>query len=90
MMVTRASGSRVRADRIAPPGVGAFADRRRGLDAVDGMLEAMTERACQGAAVLRHLRRHAVDGDARQGARVTEGFNWIEGDVERSRRARRT
>ena len=32
-----------RADRIVLPGVGAFADCRRGLDAVDGMVEAMTE-----------------------------------------------
>ena len=30
-----------RADRIVLPGVGAFADCRRGLDAVDGMVEAM-------------------------------------------------
>jgi glutamine amidotransferase len=32
-----------RADRIVLPGVGAFADCRRGLDAVNGMLDAMTE-----------------------------------------------
>jgi len=31
------------ADRIVLPGVGAFADCKRGLDAVDGMVEALTE-----------------------------------------------
>src|SRR3546814_17966929 len=33
-----------RADRIVLPGVGAFAECRRGLHAVDGMVEALTER----------------------------------------------
>src|SRR3954471_14200970 len=32
-----------RADRIVLPGFGAFADCRRGLDSLDGMIEAMTE-----------------------------------------------
>ena len=31
------------ADRVVLPGVGAFADCRAGLDAVPGMVEAMTE-----------------------------------------------
>ena len=31
------------ADRMVLPGVGAFADCRRGLDAVPGMVEALTE-----------------------------------------------
>ena len=31
------------ADRVVLPGVGAFADCRRGLDAVDGMIEALDE-----------------------------------------------
>ena len=32
-----------RADRVVLPGVGAFADCRRGLDAVSGMVEALNE-----------------------------------------------
>ena len=32
-----------RADRVVLPGVGAFADCRRGLDAVPGMVEALHE-----------------------------------------------
>ena len=31
-----------RADRVVLPGVGAFADCRRGLDALPGMVEALT------------------------------------------------
>ena len=41
--VTRDPDAVYRADRIVLPGVGAFADCRRGVDAVDGMLEALTE-----------------------------------------------
>ncbi len=37
-----------RADRIVLPGVGAFADCRRGLYAVPGMVEALTEVAIKG------------------------------------------
>ena len=70
IMVTRDPETVFRADRIVLPGVGAFADCRRGLDALDGMAEAMTEAVRDKAtAVLRHLCRHATDGDARQGAR---------------------
>ncbi len=55
-----------RATRVVLPGVGAFADCRNGLDAIDGMVEALNENVLQrGRAVLRHLRRHAVDGRAR-------------------------
>ena len=32
-----------KADRIVLPGVGAFADCKRGLDALDGMVEALEE-----------------------------------------------
>ena len=37
------SGQGARADRVVLPGVGAFADCRRGLDAVPGMVEALNE-----------------------------------------------
>src|SRR5260370_31892296 len=43
IVVTRDPEVVYRADRIVLPGVGAFADCRRGLDALDGMIEAMTE-----------------------------------------------
>ena len=43
VIVTRDPDTVFRADRIVLPGVGAFADCRKGLDAVDGMIDAMTE-----------------------------------------------
>jgi len=70
------------ADRIVLPGVGAFADCRRGLDGVSGMVEAMVEAVrqrgrpflgiCVGAQLLatRGLEHEEV-----------EGLNWIAGDV---------
>jgi len=70
------------ADRVVLPGVGAFADCRRGLDGVSGMVEAMEEAVrrrgrpflgiCVGAQLMatRGLEHEAVDG-----------LNWIKGDV---------
>jgi len=43
IMVTNDPDSVRRADRIVLPGVGAFADCRRGLDAVAGMVDALNE-----------------------------------------------
>ncbi len=70
------------ADRVVLPGVGAYADCRAGLDAIDGMDAAL---------------RHAVEDKARpflgicvgmqlmstRGLEksVTNGFDWISGDV---------
>ena len=71
-----ADAERVRtADRIVLPGVGAYADCRAGLDAVPGMVEAVEEAADrQGAAVPRHLRRHAADVRARAGEDGDQGL----------------
>ncbi|MBE7203596.1 MAG: imidazole glycerol phosphate synthase subunit HisH [Parafilimonas terrae] len=71
-----------KADRVVLPGVGAYADCRRGLDAVPGMVEAMTQVAhrdgkpflgiCVGMQLL-----------ATRGLEytVTPGLGWIPGDV---------
>jgi glutamine amidotransferase len=70
------------ADRVVLPGVGAYADCRRGLDAVPGMVEAMTQVAheagrpflgiCVGMQLL-----------ATRGLEytTTPGLDWIPGDV---------
>jgi glutamine amidotransferase len=70
------------ADRVVLPGVGAYADCRRGLDAVPGMVEAMTHAAhtagrpflgiCVGMQLL-----------ATRGLEytTTPGLDWIPGDV---------
>jgi imidazole glycerol-phosphate synthase subunit HisH len=80
--VTRDADTVLRADRIVLPGVGAFADCRRGLDAVPGMIPAMTEAVmkkgrpflgiCVGMQLL------ATRGLEHQ---VTAGLGWIAGDV---------
>ena len=82
-IVVTADPDRVaRADRVVLPGVGAFADCRAGLDAVDGMVEAIHEAArkrgrpflgiCVGAQLM------ATRGLEKT---VTPGLGWIDGDV---------
>jgi glutamine amidotransferase len=73
-----------RADRIVLPGVGAFADCKRGLDAVPGMVAAMSEAVrergrpffgiCVGMQLMADRGRENV---------VTEGLGWIGGEVDR-------
>ena len=74
----------LRADRIVLPGVGAFADCRRGLDGLDGMIEARTEAVrlrarpffgiCVGMQLMASRGLEHV---------TTDGLNWIAGDVEK-------
>jgi imidazole glycerol-phosphate synthase subunit HisH len=71
-----------RAERIVLPGVGAFADCRRGLDAVPGMVEALTQavrrdgRPFLGICVGMQLM--ATRGLEHE---TTPGLDWIGGDV---------
>jgi glutamine amidotransferase len=71
------------ADRIVLPGVGAFADCRRGLDGVPGMVEALTEtvrgkgRPFLGICVGMQLM--ATRGLEHETA---QGLDWIRGDVK--------
>jgi glutamine amidotransferase len=71
-----------RADRVVLPGVGAYADCRRGLDAVPGMVEALTEvvreRGRPFLGICVGLQLMATRG-LEHG--VTGGLGWIEGDV---------
>jgi len=71
-----------RADRIMLPGVGAYADCRRGLDAVPGMVDALTEAVIeQGRPFLGicvGLQLMATRG-LEHG--TTAGLGWIAGDV---------
>jgi len=70
------------AERVVLPGVGAFADCRRGLDAVPGMVAALTEAVrehgrpflgiCVGAQLL------ATRGLEHE---IVSGLDWIKGDV---------
>ena len=71
-----------KADRIVLPGVGAFADCRRGLDAATGMVEALTE-AVRGRGVpflgicvgMQLLATRGLEHE------TVAGLGWIPGDV---------
>ncbi|MGH6822838.1 MAG: imidazole glycerol phosphate synthase subunit HisH [Methylocella sp.] len=81
--VTRDPDEVFRADRIVLPGVGAFADCKRGLDSVPGMLAAMTEAASDKArpflGICVGMQLLATRGLEYQ---TTPGLGWIGGDVE--------
>lgn len=78
-----ADAERVRtADRIVLPGVGAYADCRRGLDAVPGMTQAVHEVAIEkGRPFLGICVGMQLMSSRGLEKTVTEGFGWIEGDV---------
>ena len=72
------------ADRLVLPGVGAFADCRRGLDAVNGMVEAINEavrvKARPFLGICVGMQLFATRGKEHV---ITQGLNWIGGDVEK-------
>jgi glutamine amidotransferase len=82
--VTRDPDAVRRAERVVLPGVGAFADCRKGLDAVPGMVEALEETVrkkgrpflgiCVGMQLMAERGREYV---------VTEGLGWIKGEVDK-------
>ena len=73
-----------RADRIVLPGVGAFADCRRGLDEIAGMVDALEQSVrkkgrpffgiCVGMQLMAERGREY---------QVTPGLGWIAGEVDR-------
>jgi len=72
------------ADRVVLPGVGAFADCKRGLDAVPGLLdalnEAVRERGRPFFGICVGMQLMAERGREHQ---VTDGLGWIAGEVDR-------
>jgi glutamine amidotransferase len=84
IVVTRDPAVVANAERVVLPGVGAFADCRRGLDAVDGMVGALEEAVrqkgrpffgiCVGMQLLAERGREYE---------VTEGLGWLAGEVDR-------
>jgi glutamine amidotransferase len=84
IVVTNDPAVVAKADRVVLPGVGAFADCRRGLDAVNGMVGALDEAVrqkgrpffgiCVGMQLLAERGREYE---------VTEGLGWIAGEVDR-------
>jgi glutamine amidotransferase len=83
IVVTSSAEAVARADRIVLPGVGAFPDCRHGLDAVDGMIEALNEsvrkrgRPFLGICVgMQLLAERGLEHE------VTDGLGWIAGEVD--------
>lgn len=86
IIVTRDPETVANADRVVLPGVGAFADCRHGLDAVDGMVAALDDAVrhkgrpffgiCVGMQLLAERGREYE---------VTDGLGWIAGEVNRIR-----
>jgi glutamine amidotransferase len=84
IVVTQDPAVVAQADRVVLPGVGAFADCRRGLDAVPGMVESLDETVrrkgrpffgiCVGMQLLAERGREYE---------VTDGLGWIAGEVDR-------
>ena len=84
IVVTREPDAVARADRVVLPGVGAFADCRRGLDAIDGMVEALNERVRQqGRPFLGICVGMQLMAERGREYEVTEGLGWIPGEVDR-------
>ncbi|HEV2899656.1 MAG TPA: imidazole glycerol phosphate synthase subunit HisH [Pseudaminobacter sp.] len=79
-----ADAGRVRsADRIVLPGVGAYADCRAGLAAVEGMDEAIEEVAiAKGRPFLGICVGMQLMSERGLEKTVTQGFGWIAGDVK--------
>jgi glutamine amidotransferase len=72
------------ADRVVLPGVGAFADCRRGLDQLPGMVDAMTEAVRRrGTPFLGICVGMQLMADRGREYEVTEGLGWIAGEVGR-------
>ena len=72
------------AERVVLPGVGAFADCRRGLDAVAGMIEALEEAVYRkGRPFLGICVGMQLMADRGREYQVTDGMGWIPGEVRR-------
>jgi glutamine amidotransferase len=70
------------ADRVVLPGVGAFADCRRGLDGVVGMMEALDEAVRRnGRPFLGICVGMQLMADRGREYTITDGMGWIPGDV---------
>jgi glutamine amidotransferase len=84
IVVTRDPDAVARAERVVLPGVGAFADCRRGLDAVSGMVEALNTRVRhQGRPFLGICVGMQLMAERGREYEVTAGLGWIPGEVDR-------
>lgn len=84
ILVSADPGAVLRADRVVLPGVGAFADCKRGLAGVSGMIEALNESVRKNGrpffGICVGMQLMAARGLEYE---VTEGLGWIRGDVRK-------
>jgi len=84
IVVTSDPATVARADRVVLPGVGAFADCRRGLDGISGMIEALEQNVRKSGkpffGICVGMQLMAERGREYQ---VTPGLGWIAGEVDR-------
>jgi imidazole glycerol-phosphate synthase subunit HisH len=84
IVVTRDPQQVASADRVVLPGVGAFADCRRGLDAIPGMIDALETAVRKNGrpffGICVGMQLMAERGREYQ---VTPGLGWIAGEVDK-------
>jgi glutamine amidotransferase len=84
IVVTRDPDTVRRADRVVLPGVGAFADCKRGLDAVPGIVQALEETVRgKGRPFLGICVGMQLMAERGREYEVTQGLGWIAGEVDR-------
>jgi glutamine amidotransferase len=84
VVVTGEPEQMIGAERIVLPGVGAFADCRRGLDAIPGMVAALEDAVRRrGKPFLGICVGMQLMAERGREYEVTEGLGWIEGEVDR-------
>jgi len=84
IVVTSDPDQVARAERVVLPGVGAFADCRRGLDAIAGMVDALNARVRRdGRPFLGICVGMQLMAERGREYEVTEGLGWIPGEVDR-------
>jgi imidazole glycerol-phosphate synthase subunit HisH len=84
IVVTSDPEAVARADRVVLPGVGAFADCRRGLDDVVGMVAALDETVRRrGRPFLGICVGMQLMAERGREYEVTQGLGWIPGEVDR-------
>ncbi len=84
IVVTRDPDAVARADRVVLPGVGSFADCRRGLDAVAGMVDALNDAVRRkGRPFLGICVGMQLMAERGREYEVTDGLGWIAGEVDR-------
>jgi glutamine amidotransferase len=84
ILVTRDPDEVRRAERVVLPGVGAFADCRRGLDAVPGMVAALEETVRgKGRPFLGICVGMQLMAERGREYQVTDGLGWIAGEVDK-------